>query len=308
MEAELEMPSCLLGGAPVLNDLVKMGTGQIGFMNFFAIPMFTGMSLAFPGMQFTVEELKTNKSTWERVIEDEKQKALKDTASTASKERAQSPHARRGSAYAQSQMRADPMVFGSHSSSSLNQGRRQSGSVSSELVANAARRSSLGPTVMPSSGSVPNSRRASAGVIRADGLSQRAHEASGMGNAVGFDSRLSDATPNSSGNAPRSSTTVGSTSARDLITHPPGFVSKDPALLSPSRSDVTHSPPLVDWSSATSHSVARGRGKDSDAGQSPGPSESVQSGTRPRSRSGRKFSLKFWRKAKSTDHLPRDVQ
>ena len=306
---ELEMPSCLFGGPPVLNDMIKMGTSQIGFMNFFAIPLFTGMSLAFPGMHFTVDELKANKDTWQRIIDGEKKKAAKDAASGASKDRAQSPHARRGSAYAQSQMRADPMVFGSHSSSSINQTGRKSASISSEMASNAVRRSSLGPTIVPSNKSAPNSRRASAGIIRTDELPQQVQGASGIASAMGFDGQQTDGPSTSPNRAPRSSTTVGSSSIQELITRPPDFVSKDPVSLSPSQSDVVNSQPNSNRPSSASPTAARGRGKDSDGSQSLGTSEAVSSqGSRPRSRSGRKFSLRFWRKSKSTDNLARDAQ
>ena len=301
------MPSCLFGGPPVLNDMIKMGTSQIGFMNFFAIPLFRGMSLAFPGMQFTVDELTTNKATWERIIEEEKGKAARDNASATSKERAQSPHTRRGSAYAQSQMRADPMVFGSHSSSSVNQTRRQSATVTPETISSAARRASLGPTVIPINKSKPNSRRTSAGVIRAEELPQQAQGASGIASAMGFDGQEEDGLRSTS-NGPRSSGTNESTSIQELISNPPEFVSKDPSSLRPSQSETSDSQTQEHRPATASPSSERGREQNMDGNSTSGARDSNQSGQRPRSRSGRKFLLKFWRKTKSTDNLARDAR
>lgn len=82
MEQELRMETCLFGGPPELGNIIKLGTSQIGFMDFFAIPLFRTMSLLLPGMTFTIDEIHANKAIWERTIETEKQRASKSTSST----------------------------------------------------------------------------------------------------------------------------------------------------------------------------------------------------------------------------------
>lgn len=72
MEQELEMPSCLFGGPPVLDDLIKLGESQIGFMNIFARPLFEAVADILPSMRYVVEEILTNKSIWENKIEEER--------------------------------------------------------------------------------------------------------------------------------------------------------------------------------------------------------------------------------------------
>ncbi|KAK4988012.1 3',5'-cyclic-nucleotide phosphodiesterase [Elasticomyces elasticus] len=74
MEKELDLPTCLFGGPPVRNDVIKMGESQIGFMNIFARPLFEGVTDILPAMNFSVAELSTNKSTWEKRIGVEKSK------------------------------------------------------------------------------------------------------------------------------------------------------------------------------------------------------------------------------------------
>ncbi|KAF2084288.1 HD-domain/PDEase-like protein, partial [Saccharata proteae CBS 121410] len=72
MEHELQIPTCLFGGPPVRDDLIKMGESQIGFMNIFARPLFESISDIFPAMEFSVEELVMNKTVWQEKIEAEK--------------------------------------------------------------------------------------------------------------------------------------------------------------------------------------------------------------------------------------------
>ena len=303
METELSIPSCLFGGPPVLNDILKMGTSQIGFINIFAIPLFTGVSEALPGMRFTVDELQTNKGIWERAIEEEKQKAIKDTASTASKERAQSPHARRGSAFAQSQMRADPMVFGSHSASSLTHTRRGSATVANEAVISAARRASLGPTVIPLNKSSPGSRRGSAGVTRAEELPQQVRGASGIASAMGFDGeKISEPDSPLNANAAQNDLYKRFSSIQGLISNPPDFVSNDPAS---ARLRGSNPEAESDETTSVSPSSTRGRGKDL---FSPRSRESGANEQRPRSKSRRKLSLRFWRKSKSAEAFARGAE
>jgi hypothetical protein len=78
MEQELQMPSCLFGGPPVQEDIIKLGESQIGFMNIFARPLFEAVTDILPAMRFAVEEMLTNKAVWERKIDDERQSKRKD--------------------------------------------------------------------------------------------------------------------------------------------------------------------------------------------------------------------------------------
>ncbi|KAF2691942.1 HD-domain/PDEase-like protein [Lentithecium fluviatile CBS 122367] len=73
MEQELEMPSCLFGGPPILDDLIKLGESQIGFMNIFARPLFEAVADILPSMRYVVEEILTNKGIWEKKIEEERE-------------------------------------------------------------------------------------------------------------------------------------------------------------------------------------------------------------------------------------------
>jgi hypothetical protein len=72
MEIELNIPTQLFGGPPVLDDVVKMGESQIGFMNIFARPLFEAVAHILPAMQFSVDEILANKSVWEEKIQKEK--------------------------------------------------------------------------------------------------------------------------------------------------------------------------------------------------------------------------------------------
>src|SRR6266702_8507919 len=72
MEEELEIPSCLFGGPPVRDNIIKMGESQIGFMNIFARPLFEAVADILPAMQFSVEEILGNMSIWEKKIEEER--------------------------------------------------------------------------------------------------------------------------------------------------------------------------------------------------------------------------------------------
>ncbi|KAL5113905.1 3',5'-cyclic-nucleotide phosphodiesterase [Pleosporales sp. CAS-2024a] len=77
MEQELEMPSCLFGGPPVRDDMIKLGESQIGFMNIFACPLFEAVTDILPAMRFAVDEILANKTVWEKKIEQERQKKRK---------------------------------------------------------------------------------------------------------------------------------------------------------------------------------------------------------------------------------------
>lgn len=74
MEQELQMPSCLFGGPPVRDDIIKLGESQIGFMNIFACPLFEAVTDILPAMRFAVDEILANKSVWEGKIDEERQK------------------------------------------------------------------------------------------------------------------------------------------------------------------------------------------------------------------------------------------
>lgn len=74
MEEELQMPSCLFGGPPVQDDVIKLGESQIGFMNIFARPLFEAVTDILPAMRFAVDEILTNKSIWQSKIDYEKQR------------------------------------------------------------------------------------------------------------------------------------------------------------------------------------------------------------------------------------------
>lgn len=77
MEQDLGIPSALYA-APV-REIVELGKSQIGFMNMFAIPLFQGVTDVMPAMEFTVNELHLNKSTWEAKIQEEQAKARQDS-------------------------------------------------------------------------------------------------------------------------------------------------------------------------------------------------------------------------------------
>lgn len=74
MEQELQIASCLFGGPPVRDDLIKLGESQIGFMNIFARPLFEAVADILPAMRFAVEEIFTNKATWDEKMDTEREK------------------------------------------------------------------------------------------------------------------------------------------------------------------------------------------------------------------------------------------
>ncbi|CBX95047.1 hypothetical protein LEMA_P114620.1 [Plenodomus lingam JN3] len=77
MEEELQMTSCLFGGPPVRDDVIKLGESQIGFMNIFARPLFEAVADILPAMRFAVDEILTNKAIWERKIDEERHRKQK---------------------------------------------------------------------------------------------------------------------------------------------------------------------------------------------------------------------------------------
>jgi hypothetical protein len=79
MEQELQMDSCLFGGPPVRDDIIKLGESQIGFMNIFARPLFEAVTDILPGMRFAVDEILANKAVWEKKIDDERERRKKSS-------------------------------------------------------------------------------------------------------------------------------------------------------------------------------------------------------------------------------------
>ncbi|KAF6830184.1 high affinity camp [Colletotrichum plurivorum] len=72
MENELEISSSLL--AVPKKDIMSLSKAQVGFMNMFAIPLFSGVVDILPAMQYTVVELEINKGLFEQRIRDEQAK------------------------------------------------------------------------------------------------------------------------------------------------------------------------------------------------------------------------------------------
>lgn len=71
------MDSCLFGGPPVRDDIIKLGESQIGFMNIFARPLFEAVTDILPAMRFAVDEILANKAVWEKKIDNERQRKKK---------------------------------------------------------------------------------------------------------------------------------------------------------------------------------------------------------------------------------------
>jgi hypothetical protein len=76
MENELQIQSSLM--APPKQDITSLAKAQLSFMNLFAIPLFQGVADIMPTMMYTVEELEINKSLFERMVDEEKAKQMKD--------------------------------------------------------------------------------------------------------------------------------------------------------------------------------------------------------------------------------------
>ena len=73
----MQIPSCLFGGPPVRDNLIKLGESQIGFMNIFARPLFEAVTDILPAMHYAVEEILKNKQIWEDKIEAERERNKK---------------------------------------------------------------------------------------------------------------------------------------------------------------------------------------------------------------------------------------
>lgn len=75
MERDLSIPSALF--APPVREIIELGQSQIGFMNMFAIPLFSNVTNVIPEMQFCVDELQKNRKIWgERIEYEQKKKRL----------------------------------------------------------------------------------------------------------------------------------------------------------------------------------------------------------------------------------------
>lgn len=68
------METALFGGPPELGNVLKLATGQIGFMSIFALPLFEGVSDLLPQMIYTVRQIKFNQSVWQRLADEQKRK------------------------------------------------------------------------------------------------------------------------------------------------------------------------------------------------------------------------------------------
>lgn len=77
MEKELQIESCLFGGPPVRDDIIKLGESQIGFINVFARPLFEAVTDILPGMRFGVDEMLTNQATWNKLMAEAREKKTK---------------------------------------------------------------------------------------------------------------------------------------------------------------------------------------------------------------------------------------
>lgn len=76
MEREVGMETALFGGPPELGNVPKLATGQINFMSIFALPLFEGVADLCPQLSDAVEQIKSNRSTWQQIIDREKQRSL----------------------------------------------------------------------------------------------------------------------------------------------------------------------------------------------------------------------------------------
>lgn len=149
MEEELQMTSCLFGGPPVRDDVIKLAESQIGFMNIFARPLFEAVTDILPAMRFAVDEILTNKAIWEKKIDDERYRKRKTpnfalglpapgfAADPTPSPRTGSPHTGNASTSAKASIPNASKV-----TSPGDAGRR--GSTGSNSAPSASRRSSLG--------------------------------------------------------------------------------------------------------------------------------------------------------------------
>ena len=74
IEKNVGLETALFGGPPELGNVYKLAVGQIGFMSFCALPLFTGVSDIIPHLSFTVEQIQANHKTWHDVANREREK------------------------------------------------------------------------------------------------------------------------------------------------------------------------------------------------------------------------------------------
>ncbi|KAJ9254273.1 hypothetical protein DTO195F2_6777 [Paecilomyces variotii] len=75
MEKEVGMETALFGGPPELGNILKLATGQIGFMSIFALPLFEGVADLMSQMLFASQQIRTNQSIWQSLADREKRKS-----------------------------------------------------------------------------------------------------------------------------------------------------------------------------------------------------------------------------------------
>ncbi|KAN0077884.1 hypothetical protein V8E54_006188 [Elaphomyces granulatus] len=76
MEKEVGMQTTLMGGPPELGNLLKLANGQISFMSICALPLFEGVADLLPPLSFTVQRIRSNKSTWQKLVDRENSRDL----------------------------------------------------------------------------------------------------------------------------------------------------------------------------------------------------------------------------------------
>lgn len=74
LESELEIPTCLFGGPPDVEDVLAAAQSQQGFMGLFGFPLFQGITEVLPSLSASVTELKSNQDLWQRKIQFEKRR------------------------------------------------------------------------------------------------------------------------------------------------------------------------------------------------------------------------------------------
>lgn len=176
IEKELEIPTCLMGGPPVKEDVIKMGGSQIGFMKLFAIPLFSGIMEVLPKMSFGIDSINNNRLVWEdkvaaetqrrsTVMESSQAKPVQDTMDNIQKKTEEFAHdlengRSESSTLANIQPKSRASISGPPSQKSSS-GAAHLAHLSQ--MAEHERRSSLGPTVLPLAVAETSSRKSSGG-------------------------------------------------------------------------------------------------------------------------------------------------
>ena len=274
------MPTCLFGGPPDLDDLVKLGNSQIGFMNIFAGPLFDSMSHILPDMDFTIMQINHNKDLWQQTIDAEKkrieQQDIQKHSIVTQPETGSSDNYRSDSEQMSHPNQPPGLTHDSSHKSSATSDTPQFTSASS------SRRQSLGPTVIPNS-KTPHIE----GSARSSGGSPRDFpEMQGLSEAISDQLQL-DGTHSLGGNLKTQENGPIKTDihGHDALPHvnmsapnvhiPRQHQARD--LKSPSAADLSHHRGFnkkTNWATQTYP-----------AGDVPNPR-----------RTKRKFSLRFWRK------------